>query len=67
MELVKAAQKKGMIGSKGNWKQFLTVYDKQFGPTLSDPAKRSVDMLGSFLKTFSQEDDVKVNDSSNKN
>jgi RNA exonuclease 1 len=59
VELVKAAQKKGMIGSKGNWKQFLAVYDKQFGPTLSDPAKRPVDTLGSFLKTFSQEDDLK--------
>ncbi|KAF7130539.1 hypothetical protein RHSIM_Rhsim10G0113000 [Rhododendron simsii] len=58
VELVKVAQKRGMMGSKGNWKQFLAVYDKQFGASLSDPAKRSVDALASFLKTFSQEDDL---------
>ncbi|KAG5528616.1 hypothetical protein RHGRI_029338 [Rhododendron griersonianum] len=58
VELVKVAQKRGMRGSKGNWKQFLAVYDKQFGASLSDPAKRSVDALASFLKTFSQEDDL---------
>ncbi|XP_052195701.1 small RNA degrading nuclease 1-like [Diospyros lotus] len=56
VELVKIAQKRGMQGSKGSWKEFLSVYDKKFGSSLSDPARRSTDALAAFLKTFSQDD-----------
>ena len=52
-----------MKGSKGNWKEFLSVYDSKFGVSLSDPARRSTDSLVAFLTTFS-EDDLKVTDNS---
>lgn len=58
--MVKLAQKRGMVGSKGGWKDFLKFYDKKFGTSLSDPARRSVESLVAFLKTFSQENDLKV-------
>lgn len=60
MEIVKLAQKRGMKGAKGDWKQFLTCYDKKFGASLSDPGKRSNDVLTAFLKTFDKEADLKV-------
>ncbi|XAR74025.1 Exoribonuclease II [Bertholletia excelsa] len=62
VELVKLAQKRGMEGSKGSWKQFLSVHDKKFGSSLSDPRKRSIDALVAFLNTFSREDDLKFFD-----
>lgn len=58
---MKLAQKKGMAGTKGGWKEFLKAHDKKFGASLSDPSRRSVDDLGAFLKTFLQDDDLKVN------
>lgn len=58
---MKLAQKRGMEGSNGGWKDFLSSYDKKFGASLSDPSKRSTDVLLAFLKTFSQENDLKVN------
>lgn len=51
-----------MEGTAGGWKDFLTSYDKKFGSSLSDPARRSKDALLSFLKTFTKEDDLKVTD-----
>lgn len=59
--MVKLAQKRGMAGSKGRWKEFLKLYDTKFGTSLSDPSRRSVDSLAAFLKTFEQDDDLKVN------
>ncbi|XP_059296325.1 small RNA degrading nuclease 1-like [Lycium ferocissimum] len=55
-EIVKLAQKREMKGSSGGWKDFLRSHDKKFGVSLSDPSKRSVDVLLAFLKTFSQDD-----------
>lgn len=49
-----------MKGDKGGWKEFLKSYDKKFGASLSDPARRSPDALAAFLKTFTKEDDIKV-------
>ena len=54
------AQKKGMKGSIGTWKEFLSVFDKKFGSSLSDPTRRSTDALAAFLNTFSEKDDLKV-------
>lgn len=59
VQMVKLAQKKAMSGSEGSWKEFLEVHDKKLGPSLSDPSKRSEDLLALFLRTFTQEDDVK--------
>lgn len=59
VEIVKLAQKRGMKGSKGNWKEFLSVYDKKFGSSLSDPSRRPIETLADFLKTFEQQDDLK--------
>lgn len=59
VEMVKLAQKREMAGSKGHWKEFLKSYDKKFGTSLSDPSRRSVDDLAAFLKTFTEDDDLK--------
>ncbi|CAM8985734.1 hypothetical protein QQ045_006952 [Rhodiola kirilowii] len=60
VEMVKLTQKRGMAGSQGVWKEFLKVHDKQFGTSLSDPAKRSVDDLAEFVKTFTTEEDIEM-------
>ncbi|PQQ15175.1 small RNA degrading nuclease 3 [Prunus yedoensis var. nudiflora] len=60
VEIVKLSQKRGMKGNKGDWKQFLNIYDKKFGASLSDPGKRSNESLTAYLKTFDKEDDLKV-------
>lgn len=49
-----------MKGSNGVWKDFLTVYAKKVGVSLSDPARRSPEALIAFLYTFSDADDLKV-------
>ncbi|KAL3642908.1 hypothetical protein CASFOL_013723 [Castilleja foliolosa] len=59
VEIVKLAQKRGMQGNKGDWKDFLKSYDKKFGSSLSDPLRRCVDSLVAFIKSFEQDDDVK--------
>ncbi|KAL7141440.1 hypothetical protein ABFS83_08G052800 [Erythranthe nasuta] len=59
IEMVKLAQKRGMSGSKGTWKDFLKSYDSKFGSSLSDPARRSVESLHEFLKSFTKDDDLK--------
>lgn len=48
-------QKQGLKGAVGGWKDFLTRHDKKFGSGLSDPAKRSKDILIAFLETFPQQ------------
>ncbi|KAK8606871.1 hypothetical protein V6N13_052624 [Hibiscus sabdariffa] len=60
VEIVKLVQKRGLEGTQGGWKDFLKSYDKKFGASLSDPSRRSNDVLVSFLKTFTKEDDVKL-------
>lgn len=50
-----------MAGSKGPWKDFLKFYDKKFGPSISDPARRPIESLAAFLNTFTEDDDLKVN------
>ncbi|KAK9288003.1 hypothetical protein L1049_016448 [Liquidambar formosana] len=59
VEMVKLSQKRGMTGTKGGWKDFLNSYDRKLGSSLSDPARRSADVLAAFLKTFTKEDDLK--------
>ncbi|KAL6222625.1 hypothetical protein ACLB2K_006017 [Fragaria x ananassa] len=48
VEIVKVAQKRGMKGFDGEWKQLLTSYDKNFGFSFSDPGKRSTDDVDCF-------------------
>ncbi|KAK8936694.1 Small RNA degrading nuclease 3 [Platanthera zijinensis] len=59
VEIVKVIQKRGLSGSQGDWKNFLNFYDKKFGDSLSDPSKRSVDVLSAFIKCFNQPKYVK--------
>ncbi|KAE7999650.1 hypothetical protein FH972_004056 [Carpinus fangiana] len=59
VEMVKLAQKRGMKGTKGDWKEFLNVHDKKLGASLSDPTRRSNHVLAAFLKSFAKEDDLK--------
>jgi len=54
------AQKRGMSGAIGAWKDFLNSHDKQLGASLSDPSRRSKEVLAAFLKTFTDENDLKV-------
>lgn len=61
VDIVKLAQKRGLKGNLGGWKEFLNSHDKKFGAGLSDPSKRSHEVLAAFLKTFSKEEDLKVN------
>nr|CAD1821865.1 unnamed protein product [Ananas comosus var. bracteatus] len=55
VEIVRFTQKQGLKGAVGGWKDFLTRHDKKFGSSLSDPAKRSKDILIAFLETFPQQ------------
>ncbi|KAJ4958041.1 hypothetical protein NE237_025152 [Protea cynaroides] len=59
VEVVRWTQKQGMKGTEGGWKEFLDFYDKKFGSSLSDPARRTVDTLSAFLKTFTKNEDSK--------
>jgi len=60
VDIVKLVQKKGMKGKMGDWKEFLNSNDKKFGAGMSDPSKRSHEVLAAFLKTFSTDEDLKV-------
>ncbi|XVF61241.1 hypothetical protein PTKIN_Ptkin08bG0114300 [Pterospermum kingtungense] len=62
VDIVKLVQKRGLTGTQGGWKDFLNTYDKKFGASLSDPSKRSNDVLVSFLKTFTKDEDLKLID-----
>ncbi|KEH40203.1 small RNA degrading nuclease [Medicago truncatula] len=59
VDIVKLVQKKGMKGKMGDWKEFLNSNDKKFGAGMSDPSKRSHEVLAAFLKTFSKDEDLK--------
>lgn len=60
VDLVKLVQKRGLEGENGGWKEFLNVYDKKFGSSLSDPSRRSNDVLVAFLMTFKKKEDFQV-------
>ncbi|GAU26884.1 hypothetical protein TSUD_02870 [Trifolium subterraneum] len=62
VDIVKLSQRKGMKGQMGDWKEFLNSHDKKFGAGMSDPSKRSHEVLAAFLKTFSKDDDLKFFD-----
>ncbi|RWW77486.1 hypothetical protein BHE74_00014353, partial [Ensete ventricosum] len=55
-EIVRLTQKQGLKGAEGGWKDFLQCHEKQFGSGLSDPAKRSKELLVAFLQTFKKEE-----------
>lgn len=59
VDIVKLVQKKGMKGKMGDWKEFLNSNDKKYGSGMSDPSKRSHEVLAAFLKTFSTDEDLK--------
>ncbi|MCL7049721.1 hypothetical protein MKW94_009702 [Papaver nudicaule] len=59
VNMVKMVQQRQMKGAKGNWHEFLNFYDPKFGASLSDPKRRSADLLVSFLETFTEGEDVK--------
>ncbi|KAJ1273202.1 hypothetical protein BS78_06G261200 [Paspalum vaginatum] len=55
VEVVRFTQKNGLKGSDGGWKDFLAQNDRKFGASVSDPRKRSRDVLLAFLQTFSKD------------
>lgn len=58
---MKVAQKLGLKGENGTWKEFLDFYDKQLGSSsLSDPSKRRKDDLVAFLTTLKKKEDLQV-------
>uniref|UniRef100_A0A803KY21 Exonuclease domain-containing protein n=1 Tax=Chenopodium quinoa TaxID=63459 RepID=A0A803KY21_CHEQI len=62
VQIVKLSQKRGMEGDNGGWKDFLKVHDKKFGASMSDPARRTPEVLRAFLDTFKKEEDFKYFD-----
>ncbi|ONK60308.1 uncharacterized protein A4U43_C08F16780 [Asparagus officinalis] len=56
LRLSNSLKKDGLKGSKGGWKEFLESHGKKFGAGLSDPARRSADVLIGFLQTFTKKD-----------
>ncbi|KAL1197025.1 Small RNA degrading nuclease 2 [Cardamine amara subsp. amara] len=61
VKLVKIAQKRGLKGENGRWKEFLDFYDKQLGSSsLSDPSKRRRDDLIAFLTTLKKKEDLQL-------
>ncbi|KAF1874642.1 hypothetical protein Lal_00007256 [Lupinus albus] len=59
IDIVRLVQKRGLKGKLGDWKEFLDIYDKKFGSNLSDPSKRSHEVLAAFLNTFHDQDHLK--------
>ncbi|KAK3141311.1 hypothetical protein QOZ80_4BG0332190 [Eleusine coracana subsp. coracana] len=55
VEVVRFTQKNGLKGSGGAWKDFLDKNDKKYGASVSDPQKRTRDVLLAFLQTFSKD------------
>ncbi|GJN01513.1 hypothetical protein PR202_ga18786 [Eleusine coracana subsp. coracana] len=55
VEVVRFTQKNGLKGSGGAWKDFLDKNDKKYGASVSDPQKRTRDVLLAFLQTFSRD------------
>ena len=47
-------------GSKGSWKEFLNTDAKGLRTSISDPARRSIDTLISFIGTFIEKGHLKV-------
>ncbi|ONM23681.1 Homogentisate phytyltransferase 1 chloroplastic [Zea mays] len=52
VEVVRFTHKSGLRGCDGGWKDFLAQNDRKFGASVSDPRKRSRDVLFAFLQTF---------------
>jgi len=55
VEVVRFTQKNGLRGCDGGWKDFLARNDRKFGASLSDPRKRTRDVLLAFVQTFSKD------------
>lgn len=53
--MVRLTQKQGLKGAAGGWKDFLQCHDKKFGSGLSDPTRRSRELLVDFLLTYTKE------------
>ncbi|CAN8229812.1 unnamed protein product [Cochlearia groenlandica] len=60
VNMVKLVQKRRIEGENGGWKDFLNVYDKQAGSSLSDPSRRSKDVLVAFLTTLVKKQDLQL-------
>ncbi|RZC83594.1 hypothetical protein C5167_046380 [Papaver somniferum] len=59
--MVNMAQQRGLKGSKGTWRDFLNLRDQKFAESsLSDPRKRSDQVLVSFLETFTKPSHIKL-------
>jgi hypothetical protein len=48
VEVVRFTQKSRLRGCDGGWKDFLARNDRKFGASVSDPRKRSRDVLLAF-------------------
>lgn len=53
---MKLTQKQGLKGAKGGWKDFLYCHDRKFGSCISDPSRRTRELLVDFLQTFTKEE-----------
>ncbi|KAJ3677280.1 hypothetical protein LUZ60_003004 [Juncus effusus] len=55
VEIVRLTQKLKLNGSEGGWKDFLVRNDRKLGTSVSDPARRTKEILMAFLSTFPSE------------
>ncbi|OMO94614.1 hypothetical protein COLO4_16245 [Corchorus olitorius] len=55
VQIVKLIQKRGLEGTKGEWKDFLKAHDKKFGASKSDPSRRTKDDLGWIVTKLSKD------------
>lgn len=60
VKIVKNAQHRKIKGKRGEWKEFVAVVNKERGGSHSDPAKHPVDVLSSFVQTFTKQEDIEV-------
>jgi hypothetical protein len=62
VKIVKLSQGKKTRGRKGDWKQYVAGVNRKRGGSDNDPAKHPVDVLASFVQTFTKPEDIDVSE-----
>ncbi|CAM6032761.1 unnamed protein product [Sphagnum compactum] len=60
VKIVKLSQGRKTRGRKGDWKQYVAGVNRKRGGSDNDPAKHPVDVLASFVQTFTKPEDIDV-------
>jgi hypothetical protein len=62
VKIVKLSQGRKTKGRKGDWKQYVAGVNRKRGGSDNDPAKHPVDVLASFVQTFTKPEDIDVSE-----